>query len=123
MVTPRTDGSFLVLWGIFDLSTGDNLGIHGQLLSAGGQLVGDQFQANYANRGTQYLPAALAFPDNKMVITWTDSGTAILGRYASVHVVVAVSITALLEIHIDAPQNHCVRTGLYVVGVDGVGRV
>ena len=43
-------------------------------------LIGEQFQANVADGGMQFLPASVIFPDNKIVVTWTDNGNSILGR-------------------------------------------
>ena len=79
VISERYDGGFLVLWSSFDLD-GNNLGIFGQLFDYQGQLLGSQFQASDSTQGSQYLPSAIVFPNNEIVLTWTDKGTAIAGR-------------------------------------------
>lgn len=79
IVTPRSDGAFLVLWSSFDMN-GVNLGILGQLFDFEGSQMGQQFPAYNSNIGMQFLPASIIFPNNKMVLSWSDNGASILGR-------------------------------------------
>ncbi|MEQ9696028.1 calcium-binding protein, partial [Shimia sp. SDUM112013] len=72
-ITELGNGNIAVTWVGFG-ADGNNYGIQGQVISASGGLIGDEFVANTFTLGSQYWPDVAALADGGFVVVWDTDG-------------------------------------------------
>jgi hypothetical protein len=75
-IAADADGNFVVAWGSFGSSAGDNseTSVHAQRFSAAGVAQGSQFQVNDYTTNYQWLPAVAVDAEGDFVVVWQSLG-------------------------------------------------